>query len=84
MPVTPLSALEKPARQWLGERPPGMPLAPWLDQLAPRLPHPDLLAEAVKLHHRLRFDPVPGDPGRVAELQRLVACLRRDLAGRRA
>lgn len=82
--ATPLSALEKPARKLLGERPPGMPLAPWLGQLAPRLQEPGLLVEAVALHQRLRFDPAGSDVGQIEELQRLVACLRRDLAGRRA
>jgi hypothetical protein len=82
--VTPLSALEKPARRLLGERPPGMPLAPWLGQLAPRLPQPDILAEALELHYRLRFDPAAGDPGLVPALQQRVASLRRDLAARRA
>lgn len=81
-PVTPLSALEKPARKLLGERPPGMPLAPWLGQLAPRLPEPGLLVRAVALHQRLRFDPAESDSGQFEELQRLVIRLRQDLAGR--
>jgi hypothetical protein len=82
VPVTPLSALEKPARKWLGERPPGMPLAPWLCQLSPRLPEPALLMQAVALHQRLRFDPAESDTGQLEELRQLVARLRRDLAGR--
>ena len=83
LPVTPLSALEKPARKLLGERPPGMPLGPWLGQLSPRLPQPGLLLQALELHQRLRFDPAAGqEPGELAELQELVAGLRRDLAGR--
>jgi hypothetical protein len=84
LPATPLSALEKPARKWLGERPPGMPLASWLGQLSPRLPRPELLAEAVALHHRLRFDPAAAEGELLPELQRRVAGLRRDLAGRGA
>lgn len=82
-PVTPLSALEKPVRKLLGDRPPGMPLAPWLGQLSPRLPEPGLLVRAVTLHQRLRFDPAESDSGQLEELQRLVTRLRRDLAGRK-
>ncbi len=82
LPITPLSALEKPARKLLGERPPGMPLAPWLAQLSPRLPRPEMLAEAMDLHHRLRFDPAAKDLELMPELQRLVVGLRRDLARR--
>lgn len=78
-PITPLSALEKPARKLLGERPPGMPLAPWLGQLAPRLPDPGLLVQAVALHQRLRFDPAEPGSGQLEELQNLVVRLRRDL-----
>ena len=73
---TPLSTLERPARKILGERPPGMPLGPWLLQLAPRLPRHGLMAEALALHHRLRFDPGEADSGLMAELQRLVAEIR--------
>lgn len=78
--ATPLTALEKPARKLLGERPLGMPLAPWLLRLAPRLPRPEQLDQALALHHRLRFDPVAGDPELVSELRTLVEGLRRDLA----
>jgi len=83
VPVTPLRALEKPARRLLGERPPGTPLAPWLRRLAPDLPRPALLAEALELHHRLRFDPAARDPALVAALEQRVATLRGDLAKRR-
>jgi hypothetical protein len=79
LPVTPLSALEKPARKLLGERPPGMPLAPWLAQLSPRLPEPGLLAQAVALHQSLRFDPAEPEAGQLEELQQLVTRLRREL-----
>lgn len=83
VPATPLRALEKPARRLLGERPPGTPLARWLLRLAPELPRPALLAEALDLHHRLRFDPAARDPALVAELEHRVAALRADLARRR-
>jgi uncharacterized small protein (DUF1192 family) len=42
-----------------------------------------LLAEALDLHHRLRFDPAARDPALVAELEHRVAALRADLARRR-
>lgn len=84
IPATPLSALEKPARKLIGDRPPGMPLGPWLVQLAPRLPQPALLVQALELHQRLRFDPAAGkETEALAELRQLVAGLRRDLAGRK-
>jgi hypothetical protein len=77
--ATPLTALEKAARRRLGERPPGTPLAPWLKRLAPALPKPELLDEAVKLHHRLRFDPVASDPAALERLKALVQELRAGL-----
>ena len=83
VPATPLRALEKPARRLLGERPPGTPLARWLMRLAPELPRPALLAEALDLHHRLRFDPAARDPALVAELEARVTALRGDLAKHR-
>jgi len=79
MAETPLTALEKPARKILGERPPGLPLGQWLLQLSPRMPRPGMLAEALLLHQRLRFDPVVSDPGVMVELQRLVAEIRQEL-----
>jgi hypothetical protein len=82
--VTPLTALEKPARKLLGERPPGTPLAPWLMKLSSRLPRPELLTEALALHHRLRFDPAAPAAELTAELRSLVDGLRRDLGGRQA
>jgi hypothetical protein len=78
--LTPLAELEKPARKLLGERPPGMPLGPWLGQLAPRLSEPAVLTQAVELHQRLRFDPASSGVGQLEELKEMVARLRRDLA----
>lgn len=77
---TPLLSLEKTARKILGERPPGQPLGPWLMQLSSRISNPDLLAEAVKIHHGLRFDPQPGDPETGSRLQALVRELKGQLA----
>ncbi len=79
VPSTPLSQLEKPARKILGERPAGKPLGPWLLPLAARLQKPELLGEALSLHQRLRFDPGEESPTLMAELQPLVAEIRRQL-----
>ena len=79
---TPLLALEKPARKILGERPAGQPLGTWLMQLSPRISSPDLLAEAVRMHHGLRFDPQPGDPDAGSRLQAMVRELKIQLAKR--
>ena len=76
--VTPLASLEKPARRLLGERPPGMPVALWLMQLSPRLSEPEVLEEALSLHHRLRFDPEALAPELLAELRERVTKLSRD------
>ena len=66
---TPLNALEQPAEKRLGSRPRGQPLGEWLVGLRPLLTDADLLAEAIELHQRLRFDPQPRVP---AELDRLT------------
>jgi len=50
--------------------------------LAARLPNPELLGEALKLHHRLRFDPQEKSPDLIAELQFLVAEIRRQLGAK--
>ncbi|TAE78657.1 MAG: hypothetical protein EAZ65_04670 [Verrucomicrobia bacterium] len=80
---SPLQGLEKPARHFLGERPPGTPLAPWLRQLSPRLPDPTILEKALALHHRLRFDPAKHDPALLTELHRHVSTLRHELTRQR-
>ena len=79
---TPLLSLEKTARKILGERPPGQPLGPWLMQLSSRIPSPELLADALRMHHSLRFDPQPGDPEIGSRLQALVRELKAQLARR--
>jgi protein-glutamine gamma-glutamyltransferase len=56
---TPLHSLERKATAILGPRPPGLPYARWLVRLAPHLADPARLNEALALHQRLRFDPVP-------------------------
>jgi hypothetical protein len=66
---TPLHQLEIRARRHLGERPPGMPFARWLERLRLILPHNRCLHEAIALHQRLRFDPAPPAPD---DQQRLV------------
>ena len=66
---TPLNALEQPAEKRLGCRPPGQPLGGWLAGLRPALTNASALDEAIELHQRQRFDPLP----RVqAELDRLA------------
>jgi hypothetical protein len=82
VPKTPLSMLEKSARKILGERPAGKPLGTWLMPLAARLQKPELLSEALSLHHRLRFDPGERSPTLMAELQARVAEIRGQLGGR--
>ena len=69
--ATPLNALEQPAEKRLGSRPLGQPLGEWLVGLRPLLTDADLLAEAIELHQRLRFDPqprVPAESDRLTEL----------------
>jgi protein-glutamine gamma-glutamyltransferase len=66
---TPLHDLEIRARRLLGERPPGLPFARWLERLHPILPGNRSLHEAIALHQRLRFDPAPPEP---IDQQRLV------------
>ncbi|WP_367870917.1 transglutaminase family protein [Luteolibacter sp. Populi] len=82
--TTPLASLEKAARRILGERPAGTPVGSYLMPLAVRLPDPALLGEALKLHHRLRFDPQEKNPALIGELQFLVAEIRRQLGAKGA
>jgi hypothetical protein len=76
-----LAGLERAARKRLGTRPAGVPLTPWLRQLAPWLPGSGGLDEVLALHDRIRFDPAWSDAGeraRLAELEReLRGALRR-------
>ncbi len=68
---TPLNALEQPAEKRLGGRPPGQPLGEWLTGLRPALTDASVLDEAIELHQRLRFDPLPrpqAEQERLAEL----------------
>ncbi len=68
---TPLNALELQAEKRLGCRPPGQPLGEWLTGLRPALTDPRILDEAIELHQRLRFDPLPrvqAEQNRLAEL----------------
>ncbi|RYD64447.1 MAG: transglutaminase domain-containing protein, partial [Verrucomicrobiaceae bacterium] len=76
---TPLTALERPARKLLGERPLGTPLAPWLMGLSSRLPRPELLVRALALHHQLRFDPAASASELSIELGSVVEGLKQDL-----
>jgi len=80
---TPLHDLEKTARKWLGERPPGKPLGRWLTGLRGHLDSPARLDEALDLHQRLRFDPVecPEKTTQVARLEELTKQLRTAMSG---
>ena len=80
---TPLHDLEKTARKWLGERPPGRTLGRWLVGLRGHLDSPALLDEALDLHHRLRFDPDerPEKTSQVVRLEELAKQLRMSLSG---
>ena len=76
VPTTPLHTLEKPARKLIGPRPPGQTFARWLAGLRLSLPDPAPLDEAIALHQRLRFDPVPAPPHqhqRLADLSSQLA-----------
>lgn len=78
---TPLNSLEKHAEKQLGARPPGQPFGSWLMRLRSILPDSSALEEAVDLHQRLRFDPLPQQPSqhqRLADLaERLESAIRR-------
>ncbi len=75
---TSLNALEKPLEKQLGPRPLGQPFSHWLAGLSAA---PAILNEAVELHQRLRFDPLPAsaaDEARLADLARqLESALKR-------
>lgn len=72
---TPLHELENLAEKILGPRPTGLPFSRYLRQL-PQSPELD---EAILLHQRLRFDPVPSSPQPVSRLQALVNSLKTGL-----
>lgn len=78
---TPLHDLESQARKLIGQRPPGQPFGEWLGGLRPSLAEDLTLDEAITLHQRIRFDPVPPpatDRERLAALaSRLGAALKK-------
>jgi protein-glutamine gamma-glutamyltransferase len=78
---TPLNALERHAERHLGSRPPGQPFGAWLMRLRQTLTDSSALEEAIDLHQRLRFDPLPqhgSQHQRLAELaKRLELSIRR-------
>jgi protein-glutamine gamma-glutamyltransferase len=76
---TPLHDLEPQARKHLGPRPTGKPFAEWLLQLQPSLIDQSTLAQAIKLHQRLRFDPLAGHSQEQERLEKLVDQLNRIL-----
>jgi hypothetical protein len=72
----PLASLERLARKRFGTRPPGVPLTPWLAQLAACLPDTRELDEALALHDRIRFDPAWAEPNDRERLATMVAQVR--------
>ncbi len=79
---TALHGLESDARRILGERPPGMTFARWLDGLRARLPDAGALDEALALHQRLRFDPAPAEARANERLATLAERIRQGLLGK--
>ena len=69
---TPLNSLEKQAEKLLGPRPLGKPFAQWISLLKPRFTDATVLDEAVDLHQRVRFDPVPVEPAAEIRLEELA------------
>ncbi len=76
---TPLHALEATARRKLGLRPAGKPYGEWLADLRPSLTDPNKLDEAISLHQRLRFDPVPTEEVWHARLVELTGQLEKEI-----
>jgi hypothetical protein len=75
---TPLHDLEPLARKRLGPRSPGQPFGTWLARLRTFLPESPELDEAISLHQRIRFDPVPPPPA----VQERLADLTQKILGR--
>ena len=80
-PDHPLVVLERAARRRLGVRPCGIPLTPWLRQLAPFLPPGHRLDQALALHDRVRFDPAWDEPADRERLAAMAREIRADLRG---
>lgn len=76
---TPLHGLERQAQRHLGSRAPGQPFAAWLLGLRPALPDSNALDEAIELHQRLRFDPVPPVTSELDRLTELADQLESEL-----
>jgi hypothetical protein len=71
----PLRPLVRLARRSIGPRPPGMPLGRWLRQLEEPLGPSTELDQLIRLHARLRFDPVTpeaADEPLLAELAKAI------------
>lgn len=72
---TPLSELERWLVGKIGYRPVGMPYAAWLRKLETSV-DAQLVAEAIDLHNRLRYDPADPEPTLTQRLQQLCESLR--------
>jgi hypothetical protein len=75
---TPLSDLDRWLNKQIGPRPPGMPYGLWVGRLSDTV-DPHLVAEAVAVHNRLRYDPVPLEPDLRERLRLLCRDLRASL-----
>jgi len=72
---TPLSKLDRWLVKKIGLRPPGMPYGHWVGRLHVSVDS-QLLAEAVAIHNRLRYDPTPAEPLLLERLQLLCRNLK--------
>lgn len=70
--ITPLHELGSKAQKILGPRPPGRTYADWFSGLRSGLGMCDRFDEAIRLHQRMRHDPVPMDAVDVSRLSELV------------
>ncbi|MBK1881616.1 transglutaminase domain-containing protein [Luteolibacter pohnpeiensis] len=76
---TALNELEPTAKKILGPRPPGQSLPQWLLPLQGLIAAPELVAEAITLHQKLRFDPAPSSKSVKDRLQSLADQIREQL-----
>jgi hypothetical protein len=70
--ITPLHELGSKAQKILGPRPPGLTYADWFSGLRSGLGMYDRFDEAIRLHQRMRHDPVPMEAVDVLRLSELV------------
>lgn len=76
---TPLHELEPVIRRMVGPRPTGEPYAAWIIRATHERADVSLVAEAIDLHQRIRFDPDETEPGARIRLEKLTRELRGSL-----